>query len=76
MNATSPHLKRLLRASPEEAVLRRARREIAADLRILIECGTLSDKRGRPRLDTLDHAAKPHVKRKQAIIAAIDRVLK
>ena len=70
------HDKSLLRASPWETALLRARREIAADLRTIIECSTASDKRGRPRMDTLDPAAAPHVKRKQLIIAAIDRVLK
>lgn len=67
---------KLLRASAVECALRRARREIKADLRVLIECHTLSDKRGRPRMDTLDVDAKPHVRRKERIIKAIDKVLK
>lgn len=76
MTGLTAHERQLLRPSDEERVLRRARREIASELRVLIECSTIADKRGRTRMDSLDKLAKPHVKRKQSIIAAIDRVLK
>lgn len=56
-------------------VLRRARREIAIDRRIIVECCTVPDKRGRPDIKTLEGPALDDMRRKDRIIAAIDRVL-
>jgi hypothetical protein len=57
------------------SVLRRARAEIKRDRALVVECHCLFDKRGRARLDTLDEAARPEVRRKESIIAAINRAL-
>lgn len=56
-------------------VLRRAHREISRDRGLIVDSCTLKDKRGRPRMETLEEAAMPDVRRKDLILAAINRVL-
>ena len=56
-------------------VLRKARRYIAEDLDVLVDCHCLHDAKGRPIRETMDDTARPFVERAERLIAEIDAVI-
>lgn len=57
------------------AALKSARRFVEAQRDLIIESCCLLDKRLRPRLETLEEAAKPDIRRMDRLLARIDRAL-
>jgi hypothetical protein len=53
-------------------VLRKARRYIASDVDVLIDCACLHDPKGHPLRETMDDITRPYVERAEALLAEID----
>jgi hypothetical protein len=59
----------------KDAALRSARRVVKDQLRLHLQCACLLDKRLRPRRETLEDAARPHVERLERLLRRIDQAI-
>lgn len=59
----------------KDTALRAARFFIRQELHLFVSHHCVADLRGRPRLDTLDELAKPHVARMERLLKRITRAI-